>query len=281
MRSQAALSFPRPVPPPAEPPAALIHPRFRALRESLSEAVNARLSSGAELVHLLEKKRRPSVQTMLVPLDRVLGGGIPRGQLVEISGRRSSGRFGICLAALAAVTSSGEAAALVDLGDHLDPQLAAAAGIELPRLLWVRPQNVKEAVSAAEMLITTGFPLVVLDLGVRVRGRRVAEASWVRLARSAEGYGAALLVSSPFHISGTAAAAVVSAHSGAPVWRGKGKSPRLLTRIDSTLTLEKHRRIITGHSEQLRLRYEEAILAAESHEEAQPSNIEELTAVSA
>jgi hypothetical protein len=276
MRSQAILPFRRPVLPALEPlVAAPANPLLRRLRESLGLNV----SSATELIHKLEKKQRPSVPTMLGPLDRVLGGGLERGKLTELVGRRSSGRFGGCLAALAAVTSCGEAAALVDLGDHLDPQLANAAGVDLPRLLWVRPESVKEAVSAAEMLVATGFPLVVIDLGVRIRGRRVADASWVRLARSAESFGAALLISSPFHITGTAAATVISAHSGHAIWKGHGKSPRLLARIDSTLTLEKHRRVITGRSEQVQLRYDEAILEPDSQAVERP--VREITAASA
>jgi hypothetical protein len=276
MRSQAILPFRRPTLPVVEPLVAVpANPLLRRLRESLGLNV----SSATELIHKLEKKQRPSVPTMLGPLDRVLCGGLERGKLTELVGRRSSGRFGGCLAALASVTSCGEAAALVDLGDHLDPQLANAAGVDLPRLLWVRPESVKDAVSAAEMLVATGFPLVVIDLGVRVRGRRVADASWVRLARSAESYGAALLISSPFHITGTAAATVISAHSGHAIWKGHGKSPRLLARIDSTLTLEKHRRVITGRSEQLQLRYDEAILEPDSP--AVERSVREVTAATA
>ena len=276
MRSQAILPFRRPTLPLVEPlVAAPANPLLRQLRESLGLNV----SSATELIRKLEKKQRPAVPTMLGPLDRVLGGGLERGKLTELVGRRSSGRFGGCLAALATITSCGEAAALVDLGDHLDPQLANAAGVDLPRLLWVRPESVKDAVAAAEMLVATGFPLVVVDLGVRVRGRRVADASWVRLARSAESYGAALLISSPFHITGTAAATVISAHSGHAIWKGHGKSPRLLARIDSTLTLEKHRRVITGRSEQLQLRYDEAILEPDSQALERP--VREITAASA
>lgn len=280
--TQAVLRFPRSVSlEPVAPPAPHLQPQFRKLRESLVQPLAGQLSSGAELIHTLEKKRRPGVPTMLGAFDRVLGGGLERGKLTELAGRRSSGRFAVCLAALAAVTGSGEAAALIDLGDHLDPQIAQAAGVDLARLLWVRPQTLKQAAFAAVALIATGFPLVVADLGVQTRGRRLADATWVRLARSAEAYGAAVLISAPFPITGTASAAMVKAHGGFPVWRGKGKSPRLLTRIESLLTLEKHRRSITGRTESLRLRYDEAITGADPIEEAFETDIEPLAAVSA
>lgn len=268
MCAQAALPFPRAVQQPVELSPVTAGPQFQRLRESLAAPIAARLSTGSELIHSLEKKRRPLQPTMLGPFDRVLAGGLQRGKLTELAGRRSSGRFGICLAALAAVTSSGEAAALVDLGDHLDPQIAHAAGVDLPRLLWVRPAAARDAVAAAEMLIATGFPLVIIDLGVRLNGKRVADATWVRLARSAEAYGAAVMVSTPLHVAGAGAAAVVNAWGGKVIWKGRGKSPRLLTRIESSLTLEKHRRLITGRTETLKLRYDESIVTAETTSEA-------------
>src|SRR6476469_8068956 len=93
-------------------------------------------------------------------LDRLLT-GLPKGRLVELVGRRTSGRHSLALDALAAATSAGESAGLVDLGDHLDPEAASAAGIDLERLLWVRPRRLKQALASAEMLLSTGFPLVV------------------------------------------------------------------------------------------------------------------------
>ena len=87
--------------------------------------------------------------TGIDPLDRLISGGLPRGRLTELVGRRSSGRFSIVLAALASATSAGEAAALVDRGSALDPQAAHEAGVELERLLWARPRRVKEALAAA------------------------------------------------------------------------------------------------------------------------------------
>jgi len=67
-----------------------------------------------------------------------LTGGLPRGCLTEICGPASSGRTTLLLAAVAAATRRGEFCAVVDASDALDPHSAAAAGVELERLLWVR-----------------------------------------------------------------------------------------------------------------------------------------------
>jgi recombination protein RecA len=71
-------------------------------------------------------------------LDAVLGGGFPRGSLVELCGPASSGRTSLAFSLLAQATERQEACAFVDVSDSLDPISLAAAGVELPRLLWVR-----------------------------------------------------------------------------------------------------------------------------------------------
>src|SRR5258707_621865 len=71
-------------------------------------------------------------------LDVVLGGGFPRGSLVELCGPASSGRTSLAFSLLAEATERQEACAFVDVSDSLDPISLAAAGVELPRLLWIR-----------------------------------------------------------------------------------------------------------------------------------------------
>lgn len=218
----------------------------------LLSGLGARLMRASELVS--PSAPRDAIATTVPGLDRLLLGGLPRGGLVEVSGRRSSGRFSIGLAALAAATSSGEAAALVDLGGHLDPQSAEAAGADLTRLLWVRPARLKEAVASVEMLLATGFPLVVADLGLApVRGSFVPDAAWVRLERAARAQNAALLLLAPYRISGVAAEAVVAADSARGIWWGGGPSPRLLSGLASRLTLQKDARARSGVNEPMNL----------------------------
>jgi hypothetical protein len=76
--------------------------------------------------------------TGIAKLDALLRGGIPRGSLVELYGRSSSGRTGLCLSLLAQATGEQQTCAFVDVSDSLDPMSLAAAGVDLTRLLWVR-----------------------------------------------------------------------------------------------------------------------------------------------
>ena len=213
---------------------------------NLLSGVGARLTRACDLPSSVN--RRELLATSVPGLDRLLEGGLPRGALVEISARaRSCGRFAAGLSALAAATSSGLASALVDMGGHLDPQGAEEAGVDLALLLWARPRRIRQALVAAETLLSAGFPLVVFDLGFSPRGLRfVPDAAWVRLARAAGAQNSALLVLSPVRASGVAAQSVVSAGAAHPLWHGLGRQPRLLAGLSSRLTLEKDLRARSG-----------------------------------
>jgi hypothetical protein len=195
----------------------------------------------------LVQRRAPGVSehpmpTSLESFDRVLGGGLPRGSLVELVGRGSCGRFAALLAALRAVTGAGEAAALVDQGCQLDPRSAAELGIDLERLLWLRPNRLDDSLSASELLLHTGFQLVALDLGLPpVRGRAPL-AAWLRLARAAAAHGTVVLVGTPYRLSGCAAAAVVTGGWSRGDWDRAGYG-RLLRGLHARLSLSKR----TGH----------------------------------
>lgn len=71
-------------------------------------------------------------------LDTLLCGGVPRGSIVEVCGSASSGRTSLILSLLAKATERQETCAYVDVSDALDPMSAAAAGVDLKRLLWIR-----------------------------------------------------------------------------------------------------------------------------------------------
>ena len=86
----------------------------------------------------LEVRASPEMVASGIREIDALTGGLPRGCLSEICGSASSGRTSVLLAALAAATRREEVCALVDATDALDAVSAAAAGVDLERLLWVR-----------------------------------------------------------------------------------------------------------------------------------------------
>lgn len=231
-------------------------PVLRLLGREAAAELAGRVGTARELERHREGRKHPPFPTGLAPLDELLDGGLARGRLVELVGRPGGGRFAAVLTTLATATAGGEAAALVDLGGHLDPESLAVAGAEASRLLWVRPRHVRQALAAAETLLDGGFPLVVVDLGTPpVPGGRGREAGWVRLARAARGHGAALLVSSPYRVSGTAAHTVLQARLGRSGYapRPAATSPPLLAGLESRVRLEKGRGRVGGEEVEVRL----------------------------
>lgn len=103
----------------------------RQIESALAAHIPAALSS------------RPPVQAELLScglaeVDAVLGVGLPLGAITELTGAQSSGRTTLALSILAKVTQRGESCAYVDVSDALNPISAAALGVDLRCLLWVR-----------------------------------------------------------------------------------------------------------------------------------------------
>ena len=228
----------------ATSPERIDHPRSsaRSVREALPAELQHAVVRAADMVRDLRGRlREEPIATSVTALDQLLGGGLPRGSLVELVGRGSCGRFAALLTALATITDTGEAAALVDQGDQLDPQAALEVGLDLERLLWLRPRNLPDTLAAAELLVSTGFPLVAVDLGLPpVRGRATS-AAWLRLARGSVAHRAVVLVGSPYHLSGCAAAAVVTVGSGCSSWSGALGTARLLRGLTARLEVVRWR----------------------------------------
>ena len=144
-------------------------------------------------------------------LDARLGGGLRRGHVSEIVGARSSGRTSLLLQTLAASTTRGELVALVDALDMFDVESAAAAGIDLDRLLWIRGHVVtnpglcgdinqralEQAIRAFTLVLQAGnFGLVVLDVAEAPAPaiRRLPFTTWMRVQRMVEGSQTACLL---------------------------------------------------------------------------------------
>jgi recombination protein RecA len=111
------------------------------------------------------EKTRETLASGLASLDAIID-GFPRGAISEIIGPESSGRTTLVHSLLAASTANSEICAYVDTSDSFDPVSAAAAGVSLSQLVWIRCGNdAGHALKAVDYLLHAGgFGAVILDL---------------------------------------------------------------------------------------------------------------------
>lgn len=81
---------------------------------------------------------RPVAAVGIEALDDALQGGLPIGAISELAGPQCSGRTSVALSFLAKTSLVAKVCAWIDVSNALHPESAAAAGVDLDRLLWVR-----------------------------------------------------------------------------------------------------------------------------------------------
>lgn len=97
-------------------------------------------------------------------LDIALGGGIPKGRIVEIYGPESSGKTTLSLHAIAEVQKRGGTAAFIDAEHALDPAYAKRIGVDVENLLLSQPDNGEQALEIVETLVrSNAVDLIVVD----------------------------------------------------------------------------------------------------------------------
>ncbi len=115
----------------------------------------------------LGEARAVSVETTptgSLSLDLALGGGIPRGRIIEIYGPESSGKTTLTLHAIAEVQKKGGTAAFIDAEHALDPAYAKRIGVDVENLLLSQPDNGEQALEIVETLVrSSAVDLIVVD----------------------------------------------------------------------------------------------------------------------
>ncbi len=189
---------------------------------------------------------REVASTGIAAIDELLNGGLPVGAISELTGPASSGRTSIAMAFLAQRTRE-SVCAWIDARDAFDPESAAASGICLNRLLWVRcsqsssphpstsirnalnpssrgangkPQpwsRLDQSLRAADLLLQSGgFAAIVLDLGDESieHGRRIPLATWFRFRQAADRTRCSVIVLGKAPYAQSSAAVVIECERG-------------------------------------------------------------------
>ncbi len=110
------------------------------------------------------RMRVETIPTGALTLDLALGGGLPKGRVIEIYGPESSGKTTVALHALAEVQKAGGIAAFVDAEHALDPYYAANLGVDIENLLVSQPDTGEAALEIVDQLIrSNAIDVVVVD----------------------------------------------------------------------------------------------------------------------
>jgi hypothetical protein len=173
-------------------------PTSASLRKQIEHALEKRFPAALTPVRRTIREMAP---TGISEVDELLNGGLPIGAISEVTGPDSSGRTSLAMAFVAQRMNPDQVCAWVDAGDAFDPESAAASGVCLKRLLWVRCSasdrqthtkpwaRLDQALRAADLLLQVGgFAAIVLDFGgiAPEYGNRIPLSSWFRFLQAAD-----------------------------------------------------------------------------------------------
>jgi recombination protein RecA len=110
------------------------------------------------------RMRVETIPSGALTLDLALGGGLPKGRIIEIYGPESSGKTTLALHAVAEVQKGGGVAAYVDAEHALDPTYSAALGVDIGNLLISQPDTGEQALEIVDQLVrSNAIDIVVVD----------------------------------------------------------------------------------------------------------------------
>lgn len=199
-----------------------------AMSATAIESLLERRFHGAA-VHAKAAPSRSGWTTGIADLDRALGPvGVPHGRITELFGESSSGKTSLVYALLAAVTVRGDIGAYVDPDRALFAPSAQAAGIDLSRLIVVRPSEAATLRRAVDAIVRSGACAVTVLDGSSADA--LQSHHYARLAAHAEKNGTSLVVLSRGGSGPLASFASLRVHLRglSPLWQaGSDGSARL------------------------------------------------------
>jgi recombination protein RecA len=236
------------------------------IEATLAQRIPSALTPLARVAH-------PVAPTGISEIDLLLSGGFPVGAISEIVGPECSGRTSLALKFVAGLTQAGKICAWVDVSDALHPESAAASGVDLSRLLWVRcglaqdqafnPSSLaaagaktspgskprtrskswsrlEQALRATDLLLQAGgFSCIVLDMGSlhAEYALRVPLATWFRFRAAAERWQSNVLLLTQHPCSRNSAGLVLRLEPGRVLTRGS----TIFTGLEHRAELERQR----------------------------------------
>lgn len=137
----------------------------KAALQAALKMIEKQYGAGAVMV-MGEKAHIPveMVSSGSLKLDEALGGGYPKGRIIEIFWPESSGKTTLALHAIAEVQKAGGTAAFIDAEHALDPQYAAKLGVDIKSLIISQPDYGEQALEIVDALIhSNAVDIIVID----------------------------------------------------------------------------------------------------------------------
>ncbi len=104
------------------------------------------------------------ISTGVISLDLALGGGVPRGRIIEIYGPESGGKTTLALSLIAEIQKNGGIAGFIDAEHALDPVYAGNIGVNVDELYVSQPDNGEQALEICDSFVRSGaIDIVVVD----------------------------------------------------------------------------------------------------------------------
>lgn len=111
-----------------------------------------------------EKREIDTSSSGSIAVDVALGGGYPKGRIIEIFGPESSGKTTFALHAIAEVQREGGRAAFIDAEHSLDPIYASNLGVNIAELLLSQPDTGEQALEICDALVKSeAVNIIVID----------------------------------------------------------------------------------------------------------------------
>ena len=135
----------------------------KATAKELAAEINQALGAGTVRLGSDESLVVTTIPTGVLPIDYLLGGGIPRGRFTEFFGAYSTLKSYVALRAIAECQAEGGVCAIVDTEHAYDPEWARRLGVDPDELIYQAPSTGEEAMDVSEVLIRNGIDLLVWD----------------------------------------------------------------------------------------------------------------------
>ncbi len=134
--------------------------------EAAIEKINKDFGKGS-VIKLGDSTEQMNIETFSsgsIGLDLALGGGVPKGRIVEVYGPESSGKTTLALHMVAEIQKNGGVAGFIDAEHALDPSYAHNIGVDIDELYISQPDNGEQALEIAETMVRSGaMDIIVVD----------------------------------------------------------------------------------------------------------------------